>query len=295
ARLLVGEGAGPERIVAVALPSSAEMVVATLAVLRSGAAYLPLDANNPPERLRLMLDDAKPTLVITSAAFGRRIPEGPKVLDLSEGIPSGDAQDGDQDAIPWPLLAHPAYVIYTSGSTGRPKGVVVTHAGVRGLVAGSAASFGAGPGTRFLQFASFGFDAAFWELSLTLLTGGALVVTPRERRLPGEPLVETLVRHHVTHVVLPPSALAELPAETLPAELTLILGGEACPPQLARAWSGRNRVVNAYGPTEATVCVSTNGPLVPEEITGAVPIGRPLPGIRAYVLDRWLRPVPAGV
>ncbi|MFF4989279.1 amino acid adenylation domain-containing protein [Streptosporangium saharense] len=291
ARVLVREGAGPERIVAVALPSSVEMVVATLAVFRSGAAYLPLDANNPPERLRLMLDDARPSLVITSAAFDQRLPEGLRVLDLSEGLPSDDSEG----ELPWPLPAHPAYVIYTSGSTGRPKGVVVTHAGVRGLVEGSASYFGAGPGTRFLQFASLGFDAAFWELSLSLLAGGTLVVTPRERRLPGEPLVETLVRHRVTHVVLPPSALAELPAETLPAELTLVLGGEACPPQLVRAWSGRHRLFNAYGPTEATVCVSMNGPLVPEEITGAVPIGRPLRGIRAYVLDRWLRPVPAGV
>ncbi|MEU9885449.1 amino acid adenylation domain-containing protein [Sphaerisporangium sp. NPDC051011] len=295
ARLLVERGAGPEKIVAVALPASADTIVAALAVLKSGAAYLPLDASNPPERLRLMLDDAAPVLVVTSPGFGHSIPAGPQVVDLSvPTLPDGPGEEDRKDA-PRLLPSHPAYVIYTSGSTGRPKGVVVTHAGVHGLAAGQSAHFGVGPGSRVLQFAPFGFDAAFWELCMALLTGGTLVCTSRERKLPGDPLAETLIRYGITHVTLPPSALAELPEGALPATLTLVVAGEACPPRLARAWSGGHRMVNAYGPTESTVCASMSDPLVPEEITGAVPIGRPFPGIRNYVLDDRLRPVPAGV
>jgi amino acid adenylation domain-containing protein/non-ribosomal peptide synthase protein (TIGR01720 family) len=302
ARLLLSRGAGPEEIVAVALPPSIDMIVAVLAVLKSGAAYLPLDPDHPAERLRLITADARPLLLVTTAALEQRFPasvpkivvDAPEVRASARRLPGSELAGHELTA---PLLAaHPAYVTYTSGSTGHPKGVVVTHAGVEDLVTGQAEQFRAGRGARVLQFASLCFDAAFSELGMSLLSGGTLVVATREQMLPGDPLAALMARHRITHVTLPPSALTALPEAGIAGDVTLIVAGEACPPALARKWSARRRMINAYGPTEATVCASMSAPLVPASIPAAtVPIGRPFGGVRVHVLDGWLRPVPAGV
>ncbi|MFH8381043.1 amino acid adenylation domain-containing protein [Kitasatospora sp. NPDC018058] len=299
AHLLIARGAGPERLVAIGLPKSVAAVVAVLAVLKSGAAYLPLDLDHPQERLRLVLDDAAPVLLVTGTATAERLScaaesialDAPRTVAELAALPD-TAPEPTETLLP----AHPAYVIYTSGSTGRPKGVVVTHAGIHGLVAGQSAHFGTGPDTRVLQFASLSFDAAFSEIGMALLSGGTLVVAGKDELVPGEPLAALLTRHRVTHVTLPPSALTALPAERVPAGLTLVVAGEACPPALAGAWSADRRMINAYGPTESTVCATMSAPLDPAALgDGPVPIGRPLPGVRVRVLDGRLRPVPAGV
>ncbi|MGP8300094.1 amino acid adenylation domain-containing protein [Streptomyces inhibens] len=302
ARLLLARGAGPETLVAVALPRSAQMVTAILAIQKTGAAYLPLDPKSPAERNRLMIEDARPLLVLTSAGFGDGAELGVPALFLDDPdtrAAAGHLSAGPLDAaeLPAPLLpGHPAYVIYTSGSTGRPKGVVVTHTGVHGLVTAQSAHFRTGPGARVLSFASLGFDAAFSELGMALLSGGALVVVDQERILPGQPLADVLAEHRVTHVTLPPSALSALTPGTLPKNLTLVVAGEACPPAVARTWSAHHRMINAYGPTESTVCASMSAALTPDTVSGdSVPIGRPLSGVRVSVLDDRLRPVPAGV
>ncbi|WP_206507332.1 non-ribosomal peptide synthetase [Streptomyces chrestomyceticus] len=302
ARLLLARGAGPERIVALALPRSPEAVVAVLAIQKAGAAYLPLDARNPAERNRMMLQDARPLLVLTSAAFGQDLAadvpvlrtDDPGTLTEVRELPDGPLEADEPSA---PLLpAHPAYVIYTSGSTGRPKGVVVTHGGVHGLIAAQSAHFGTGPGSRTLHFASLGFDAAFSEIGTALLTGGALVVVDQDRILPGEPLTAVLTEHRVTHVTLPPTALSALTPGALPEGLTLIVAGEACPPAAARTWSARHRMINAYGPTESTVCASMSDVLAPDSVGDEpVPVGRPLDGVTVRLLDERLRPVPVGV
>ncbi|MFI9626620.1 amino acid adenylation domain-containing protein [Streptomyces sp. NPDC052042] len=301
ARMLIARGAGPEDMVAVAVPRSADTVVAVLAVLKSGAAYLPLDPDQPDERLQLILEDAEPVLTVTTGALADRSParsaqivlDDPGTTALLRGLPATAISDAQRTT---PLLtAHPVYVIYTSGSTGRPKGVVVTHAGVHGLVAGQGTHLRTGTDARVLQFASFGFDAAFSELGMALLRGGAVVVVPKERVLPGEPLATTLHRHRVTHATLPPGALSALATAEIPRELTLVVAGEACPPEAARTWSDGRRLINAYGPTEATVCATMSDPLTPSAIGTHVPIGRPLPGVRVKILDARLRPVPPGV
>ncbi|MFE7296373.1 amino acid adenylation domain-containing protein [Streptomyces sp. NPDC057579] len=301
ARLLLARGAGPEALVAVALPRSAEAVVATLAVLKAGAAHLPLDPGNPVERNRLMVEDARPLLVLTAAGFDGGADLGAPALML-DGPEARTAAARHSAApltageLPAPLLpGHPAYVVYTSGSTGRPKGVVVTHAGVHGLVAAQSAHFRTGPGARVLSFAALGFDAGVSEFGMALLSGGALVVVDQERILPGAPLAEVLSAHRVTQVTLPPGALSALTPGTLPEDLTLIVAGEACPPAVARAWSAHHRMINAYGPTESTVCASMSRPLTPDTVGDTVPVGRPLSGVRVSVLDDRLRPVPAGV
>ncbi|MFE9635252.1 amino acid adenylation domain-containing protein [Streptomyces sp. NPDC006463] len=288
---LAERGIGPESLVALALPrSSVELVVATLAVWKAGGAYLPVDPAYPADRIAYMLDDARPALVLATLATSDRLPEDTAAVLQDELDLSSYADAAPAAAV---MPHHPAYVIYTSGSTGRPKGVVVPHAGVANLLATQAGRFGAGPGSRVLQFASPSFDAAFWELCMGLLSGAALVVAGSDGLLPGEPLAATLTAHRVTHATLPPVVLAAMEADPrlLPGG-TLVSAGEALSGELVARWSADRNLFNAYGPTETTVCASIGGPLR-EPV--APPIGTAVVGSRLWVLDSRLRPVPQGV
>ncbi len=297
AHLLTGLGAGPERIVALALPRSVDQVVATLAVLKAGAAYLPVDPEYPAERIGHMLGDARPQLVLALGESGDRLPGGTRTVLLDDaavaaqldGMPHGDPTDADRLA---PLLrSHPAYVIYTSGSTGRPNGVVVTHNGPPGLAASQIDRFQVGVGSRVLQFASPSFDAAFSEVCMALLSGAALVLGTREELLPGRPLAELLERQRVTHVTLPSMALSLMPAGSLDTLVTVAVAGDAMPMDAIRRWGGTVRLINAYGPTETTVCATMSEPLSGSRLPT---IGRAITNARVYVLDAGLRPVPPG-
>ncbi|WP_193474574.1 non-ribosomal peptide synthetase [Streptomyces griseomycini] len=296
ARELVAEGVGPEDVVGVALPKSVESVLAVLAVLKAGAAYLPLDPGYPPERLRHIVGDARPVLVLTTSGT-RELLAGAgaartRCLDASpagDGLSGADLTDADRVA---PLRpAHTAYVIYTSGSTGRPKGVQVPHLGIAALVAQQRTGLGLRADERVLLFASPSFDASVWELATALLTGACAVTAPADELLPGPALAATVARCGVTALLLPPSSLAVLPEDALPPGVTLVVGAEACPPDLVERWSPGRRMVNAYGPTEATVMATMSRPL-----DGRVrpPLGEPVAGARVYLLDGALRPVPAG-
>ncbi|UYB44836.1 amino acid adenylation domain-containing protein [Streptomyces sp. Je 1-4] len=292
ARLLVQQGVGPERVVALAVPRSPEMVVAALAVHKAGGAYLPVDPEYPAERIAYMLDDARPTCLLTLT--GVALPETgcPRLLLDDPAVVAALNEQPATPLAPRAGLQHPAYVIYTSGSTGRPKGVEVTHAGVASLAATHAEAFAVGPRSRVLQFASLSFDAAAWELIMALTTGAALVVAPAPRLAPGEPLARLLAEQRVTHATLPPAALGVMAPDSLPAGMTLVVAGEACAPELVGRWSAGRRMVNAYGPTEATVCATMSEPLSGAQVP---PIGGPILNARVYVLDASLRPVPAGV
>ncbi|WP_053760602.1 non-ribosomal peptide synthetase [Streptomyces sp. AS58] len=304
AHALIARGAAPERIVALALPRSVELIVAEVAVLKSGAAYLPIDHDYPADRIAYMLGDAAPSCLVTTADFARDLPaaDGTTVLALDAadtvaelaGRPVHDPTDADRGT---PLsVLNTAYVIYTSGSTGRPKGVVLAHSGVAKLVATQSERFGIGPHSRVLQFASPSFDVAFWDLCLGLLSGGRLVVAPAERRVPGAPLADYANAHGITFMILPPALLAAMPDDVLlPPTATLLAGTERVSPELVGRYARGRMMFNAYGPTEATTN-STLGLCDPDTPVGAiVPIGVPDPGTRAHVLDAFLRPVPAGV
>ena len=294
ARLLIRRGAGPERIVALVLPRSADLVVAQLAVAKAGAAFLPVDPGQPAERIAFMLADARPVLVLTRSSTDPADPGTTLDLDepgLLDGLPDSDPTDADRTR---PLhVGHPAYLIYTSGSTGVPKGVLVTHRGLAGFFAAMRERYDVRPGDRVLEFSSPSFDASILELGMALPAGAALVVPPPGPLL-GDRLAEVLAGQKVTHALIPPVALATLTAEHaagLPDFRTVIVGGDACPPELVRTWAPGRRMINSYGPTEFTVVATWSDPLVPG---GTPPIGRPLPDATAYVLDEALRPAATG-
>ncbi|MFH8752548.1 non-ribosomal peptide synthetase [Streptomyces rimosus] len=299
ARELVARGAGPESYVGLLLPRSPELAVALPAVLKAGAAVVPLDPDHPDERLRLLLDDARPVLVITDREHAAATPlDGIATLVLDDAAtaaaiaarPAGPLDDGARTA---PLLPdHPAYLIHTSGTSGRPKGVVVPHGGLPGVLRSTVPAIGAGPGSRVLQFSSPGFDAGLMDFFETLTSGATLVLAPRDRLRPGRALTDLVHRERITGVFLPPSVLAVLaPGESLPPGMLIRCGGEVLPAGLAARWAEHHPLVNAYGPTEATVAATTTEALPPG---AGAPVGRPVDGTVVHLLDTALRPVGPG-
>ncbi|MEU3994126.1 amino acid adenylation domain-containing protein, partial [Streptomyces platensis] len=301
AHLLIAQGVGPEKVVALAMPRSVELVVSVLAVLKTGAAYLPLEPDHPAHRLARVLRDAAPECLLTLAATARDLGEDigqirRLVVDTdpirAELTTAAQHDPTDEDRTSALTPSHPAYVIYTSGSTGSPKGVLVPHSSVVNFVTTLNDTVDVRSDSRFLQFASPSFDASVSELFMPLLAGAAVVLVHSGRLGPGEPLADLISAGNVSHAVLPPSALAVLPAETLPPGATVFTVGEACPPDVVTRWSEKHILLNAYGPTEGTVCSTCSAPLAGNEIPS---IGRPLSNVRVYVLDAGLQPVPPGV
>ncbi|MFE9674072.1 amino acid adenylation domain-containing protein [Streptomyces sp. NPDC006259] len=315
AHLLTARGAGPERIVAVALPRSVELVVALLAVTKTGAAYLPLDPAYPESRLAFMLADAAPVLVVTDRDTAPSLPSGANTLvpdetataDLLGAQPTADPVDADRTH---PLTpGHPAYVIYTSGSTGRPKGVLVTHHNVVRLFDATREGFAFGERDVWTLFHSAAFDFSTWEIWGALLHGGRLVVVPYDVSRTPARLLRLLADEGVTVLNQTPSAFYQLmradredPARGDRLALrTVVFGGEALRPDRLRPWYERHpdtapALVNMYGITETTVHV-TRLDLDRDRAAAAEAsvIGTGLSDLRTYVLDPGLQPVPPGV
>ncbi|MBN8472056.1 amino acid adenylation domain-containing protein [Corallococcus exiguus] len=285
-------GVRPDVPVALCVERSLETVVAILGILKAGGAWVPLDASYPVERLTYMLRDCAAPVLVTTEALADELPSGGEQLVLLDvDAPILDARPGTAPE----NLTHAgnlAYVIYTSGSTGRPKGTLLQHLGLCNTALNAARAQGLHSGSRVLQYAAFGFDASVFEIFGALLAGATLVLAPRERLMPGAPLQELLREEALTAVTLTPSVLAQLTPEDFPALETLVSAGEACTPELVTRWGPRVRLINAYGPTEVTVCATVSEPLRPGD---RLTIGRPWANVRAYVLDAALRPVPPGV
>nr|ADU56134.1 hypothetical protein CA915-13 [uncultured organism CA915] len=261
-----------------------------LGVSLAGGAFVPVDPAYPAERVTWMLGDADPVAVVCVGSTRAAVPDrfADRLVIADERDPVA-AAGGEFPAV---RPGDAAYVIYTSGSTGTPKGVVVTHAGLGNLAAAQIDRFAVTPSSRVLQFAALGFDAVVSETLMALLAGATLVMAPERDLPPQVSLAEALERWDVTHVTVPPSVLAT--ADVLPERLaTVVVAGEACPPGLASRWSAGRRLINAYGPTEATVCATMSAPLKADR--DVVPIGTPVPGGRSYVLDAFLRPLPPGI
>ena len=287
AHLLAGQGVGAGGCVALLLSRSAEAVIAMLAVLKTGAAYLPVDPAHPRSRMEFMLTDAAPLAVVTTADLSTQL-DGFDVVVIDVNDPAVDRQPST--ALPAPAPDDIAYLIYTSGTTGVPKGVAVTHHNLAHLAESSPPQL---PVTQvWTQCHSYAFDFSVWEIWAALLRGGRLVVVPEQ--VAGSPVDfhDLLVAEGVSVLTQTPSAAAAL--SPLGLESTaLLLGGEACPAEVVDRWAPGRVVINAYGPTEATVYAAMSAPLTAG--SGVVPIGSPVAGTALFVLDGWLRPVPVGV
>ena len=284
---------GPEDFVPVAIPRSADSVTATWAVAKSGAAPVPIDPNLPPGRIGYMLDDCAAAVgLVASAHHG--LPGGPEWLPLDEleldrfsPLPIRD----DERTHPV-RVSDPAYLIYTSGSTGAPKGVVVTHTGLPYLAAAQIEHQGVTPRSRVMHVCSPSFDVSVLELTLALAAGATLVIAPPD--VYAGPELERYARQeHVTHLLVTPAVCGTLDPAALPDVEVVEVGGELFGAELVDEWAPRTRLLNAYGPTECTVCVTTSDTLAPGE---PITLGGPVPGsaVRAVVLDGWMRPVPDG-
>ena len=290
------QGLGPEKVVGLHLERGIDMVVAVLGVLKAGGAYLPLSTNLPPERLAFMIEDAGAALVLTLERSHRLLPVANRssevrVLDLDRLALGAESKD---NFISLATGQNLAYVIYTSGSTGQPKGVLVEQHSVSNLVLAQIRLFGLQPGSRVLQFSPLSFDASVSEIFTTLLSGATLVVPAPDDILVGAILLEILREQRITVATIPPSVLAGLPDEELPHLTTVIAAGERCSADLARRWGASRRLINGYGPTEATIGVAMGdiGLMDPDRDPG---IGRPLANVQTFVLDANQQPVPVGV
>lgn len=292
AHLLRQHGVGRESLVAVALPRGVQLVVSELAALKAGAAFLPVDPAYPAQRIAFMLDDARPRCVITHRALAPDLPQPPVQIVIDEAK-AKEALAAQPEADPTVDLGPDdlAYVIYTSGSTGRPKAVMVPQRGVAPLAAALVSRLAVDEDARVAQLASPSFDASVMEM-LMAFGAGATLVTPLRTVMAGDILAEVLTDYEISHALIPPATLATLPAQAFEHLRALAVGGEACPPGLAARWSEGRRMINAYGPTEITVCATMSEPLGSD---GRVPIGRPIPHTRVLVLDDRLRPTPVGV
>lgn len=295
ANALIALGVRPQDPVAVLLGRDIEMTVALFGVVKAGAVYVPMDTGYPRERLAYMFDDIAPAAAVTTGAdlpVDRAVP----VLRLDDPAALASVPDTDPAEARARLTDDAlAYVIYTSGTTGRPKGVGVTHRGVPDLIALQEEVVGVTEHDRYLHFASTGFDVAFWQTMVPLLSGGTSVIAPEEVRVPGDELLDYIAEHRVTGVNLLPSFLAAMPDDrTVNPDVFFVVGAERLDPELARRWGrGRKALFNAYGPTEVTIN-STTWRYDPDD-AGPLPIGRPDPDVRAYVLDGGLQPVGTGV
>ncbi|MGV0850691.1 amino acid adenylation domain-containing protein [Mycolicibacterium phlei] len=290
AHWLSANGVRTGTCVALMLERSVEAVVTMLAALKTGAAYLAIDPALPAARVRFMLDDAAPVLVVTNADLRPRLADcaadNISVVDIDD--PAIDRQP--TSALPWPDPGNIAYLIYTSGTTGTPKGVAVTHANLIHLPESTHPALPANQ--AWTQCHSYAFDFSVWEIWAALLGGARLVIVPEWVVGSPDDFHALLVRERVNVLTQTPSAVAALSPQGLEST-ALLLGGEACPAEVVDQWAPGRVVINAYGPTEITVYASMSAPLEPG--SGAAPIGSPPSTQALFVLDERLRPVPVGV
>jgi amino acid adenylation domain-containing protein len=289
--------------IAICTQRNPAMVVAVLAALKAGGVYVPLDPAYPPERLAYQLGDAEVTLLLADATGRDALRDtldaeaAPPLLILDDGEIASirqtwESKDRSMHA-PGPRADDTAYIIYTSGSTGLPKGTMVPHRCATNMALAHRDLMTIDADSRVLQFASFAFDVCVAEIFSTLASGAALVLPTPGRSLYGDGLIPHLREFSISHALMPPALLSALPLEDIPPTLhTVVLGGEVPDGGLIDRLIASRRVINAYGPTEATVCATMH---TWASGADARVIGTPLPNVRIYLLDGNRQPVPTGV
>ena len=287
AHVLAGRGAGPGQSVALLLGRSGEAIVAIVAVLKTGAAYLPIDPGLPAGRIGFMVDDAAPVVVVSTAGLRGRL-DGHHLAVIDIDDPALD--DHPSTGLSYPLAEDVAYLIYTSGTTGTPKGVAITHYNITQLVSALHARLPAAG--VWSQWHSLAFDASVQEIFGALLGGGRLVVATESVAASPQDFHALLVAEQVSVLSQTASAVGILSPDGLEA-VALLVGAEPCPAETVDRWAPERVMINVYGPTETTVDVALSAPLSPR--SGVAPIGSPVAGAAFFVLDGWLRPAPVGV
>ncbi|WRZ77126.1 amino acid adenylation domain-containing protein [Streptomyces sp. NBC_01237] len=286
-------GVGPDTLVAICLERSPDMIVSLLAVLKAGGAYVPLDPQYPAERLTFMLTDTAAPVLLTQSNLHNQLPHNNTKTVCIDTDTDTIANFPDTNPDHHTTPDHLAYVIYTSGSTGTPKGVMIQHSGMVNMAGALGREYRLHTGSRILQFASLAFDASTFEIFSILGVGGAVVLASRPQLMPGGELENTIRAYGINTITLPPSVLERADTSFLEQLDVLIVGGEASNPESWQAWQRCPRLINGYGPSEATVCVITfdgRG-----AVSGSVPIGRPVANTEVFVVDQADRLVPVGV
>lgn len=282
------KGVAAESVVALAMRPGFDTVVGILGILKAGGVYLPLDPGFPPSRLEFMFRNSGAMLALVD----------PETEMAQLPVPSMRVADcveraGGARSNPMPVRQPDqlAYIIYTSGSTGQPKGAGLTDRGLQNLCLDQGQRLALGPEARMLQFASLCFDASIWEVFSTLVSGATLILADRDEKMPGKPLAKLCAERRVTHLLLPPSAVAQMPEGSLADCTHMVVGGEACRREILEQWSNGRVLINAYGPTEATVIATMSEALSAES---SCAIGHPLSNFTVYLLDSRMRPAPLG-
>jgi amino acid adenylation domain-containing protein len=293
AHYLISKNLKPEELVGVLMERSLEMIISILGILKAGCGFVPIDPNNPEDRLKFMIEDAGLSLITTNLKYKTKISKHSNQIFCFEEAGHKLIESDDTNPETRSFPENIAYVIYTSGSTGKPKGTLLQNEGMCNLAASQIRNFGVGPGHRILQFSSLSFDASVWEITMAMLSGSELIIADQQMITSGHQLSKLLTRHRISTVTLPPSVLAVIPFEEMNDLKNLITAGEAVNSELVKKWEKNRNFFNAYGPTETTVCASMY--LCSGEASSNPPIGKPIGNFRLFVLDESLNPVPVGV
>jgi non-ribosomal peptide synthetase-like protein len=297
AHALRERGIGPDDMVAIQLEKTEFLYVAMLGALKAGAAYVPLDPGYPADRVAYILSDCQARLIVTQSSIADAF--GAELTAAGTPVFLADRDAAALEALPATRIpraatgqnrTHLAYAIYTSGTTGRPKGCLIEHRNICNLVRAEAAVYGIGPDDRVLQCASPAFDASLEEIWMAFFHGAVLLPATKDLMRSGPRMAGLLTELGVTMLSCVPTLLSMIEGD-IPTLRVLIVGGEACPRDLAARWHRPGRVIfNSYGPTEATVA-ATYAVLEPN---GPVTIGRALPNYRTFILDEQLELLPLG-
>ncbi len=288
------KGAGPETLAGICVERSLDMIIAILAVLKAGAAYVPIDPTYPQERIQYMFTDANLKLILTHKHLLNKVENTNAKIILLDVDRAEIETAATENPNPATDPANLAYIIYTSGSTGKPKGTMLYHRGLINALHSTRKNYFVSADSKVLQFASFSFDASVEEIFSTLTAGATLQLVRKETLLSLAELIDLINKQKITNITLPPSVLSVLQPNDFPTVQTVVSAGEKCPPETAARWAENRNFINGYGPTEATICTATYLTETPFE-RYTLPIGKPIRNVQAYILDANLNPVPVGV